>query len=104
MINKLQDVHLIKLNEYNANKIYEVLPRPLFSIISPGDTVVLKPNWVLEEHQYRNGEWEQVITHPAVITAVLRIVVDHLKDSGQIIITDGPELSADFEKSSPTSR
>jgi uncharacterized protein (DUF362 family) len=98
MSNKLQEVHLIKLNEYNADKIYEALPRQLFSIISPGDTVVLKPNWVLEEHQYRHGEWEQVITHPAVVTAVLRIVVDHLGDSGQIIVTDGPELSADFNK------
>ena len=68
------------------------------SVISPGDTVVLKPNWVLEGHQYRKEEWEQVITHPAIITAVLRIVVDHLKNRGHIIIADGPELNADFNK------
>ena len=53
MFDKLQEVHLLKLNEYDADKIYEALPRQLFSIISPGDTVVLKPNWVLEEHQYQ---------------------------------------------------
>ena len=70
----------------------------MFSIISPGDTVVLKPNWVLAEHQYHHGEWEQVITHPAIITAVLRMVVDHLGFSGRIIIADGPELSANFDK------
>jgi uncharacterized protein (DUF362 family) len=98
MINKLQEVHLIKLNGYQPDIIYKALPRQLFSIISPGDTVVLKPNWVLEEHEYHHGEWEQVITHPAVITAVLRMVVDQLGNKGRIIITDGPELSADFDK------
>jgi uncharacterized protein (DUF362 family) len=98
MVSKLAEVHLIKLNGYQADAIYEALPKQLFSIISPGDTVVLKPNWVLEEHQYRHREWEQVITHPAVITAVLRIVVDHLGNKGRIIIADGPELSADFNK------
>ncbi len=81
-----------------ADNIYEALPKQLFSIISPGDTVVLKPNWVLEEHQYRKGEWEQVITNPAIITAVLRIVVDYLENRGHIIIADGPELNADFDK------
>ena len=90
MVNKPQEVHLIKLKEYNSDRIYEALPRELFSIISPGDTVILKPNWVLEEHLYRHGEWEQVITHPTVVTAVLRIVVNHLGESGRIIITDGP--------------
>lgn len=98
MSDKFQEVHLIKLSGYQADKIYEVLPRQLFSIISPGDTVVLKPNWVLEKHQYRHLEWEQVITHPAVVTAVLRMVVDHLVNKGRIIITDGPELNADFDK------
>jgi len=98
MISKLAEVHLIKLNGYQADAIYEALPKQLFSIISPGNTVVLKPNWVLEEHQYRHGEWEQVITHPAVVTAVLRMVVDHLGNKGRIIIADGPEISADFDK------
>ena len=98
MINEFQNVHLLKVNGYQADNIYEALPKQLFSIISPGDTVVLKPNWVLEEHQYRKGEWEQVITNPAIITAVLRIVVDYLENRGHIIIADGPELNADFDK------
>lgn len=98
MSNKLEEVHIIRLNTYEADAIYEALPQQLFSIISPGDTVLLKPNWVLEEHQYCQGEWEQVITHPAVVTAVLRRVVDNLKNKGQIIIADGPELCADFDK------
>lgn len=98
MINKPEIVHLLKINQYNEDDIYNALPRSLFSIVSPGDTVVLKPNWVLEEHQYRPGEWEQIITHPTIITAVLRMVVEHLGKSGKIIITDGPELNANFKK------
>lgn len=98
MINQLHNVDLIKINTYNADSIYKALPGKLFSIISPGDKVVLKPNWVLDEHQFIPGEWEQVITHPALITAVLRRVVERLVKNGSIIITDGPELSADFDK------
>ena len=98
MISKHQDVYLLKLNEYHAENIYNSLPEQLFTIISPGDTVVLKPNWVLDEHRYHPGEWEQVITHPTIITSVLRRVIDRLGNKGRIIITDGPELNADFDK------
>ena len=98
MVNKLQNVHLIEVSGYQPDYIYESLTKELFSIILPGDTVVLKPNWVLEGHQNRKEEWEQVITNPAITTAVLHIVVDCLENRGHIIITDGPELNADFDK------
>lgn len=98
MKNKEEEVFLIKLNEYRADKIYESLPPNLFSIISVGNSVVIKPNWVLEEHQFKKGEWEQVITHPTLITAVLRRVVERLGNKGRIIVTDGPELNANFDR------
>lgn len=98
MVSKYQDVYLLKIDEYQADKIYNSLPEQLFTVISTGDTVVLKPNWVLDEHLYHPGEWEQVITHPTVITAVLRRVIDRLGNQGQIIIADGPELNANFDK------
>lgn len=91
-------VHLISIKEYNISDILQALPDDLFTIISPGNTVVLKPNWVLEAHQYKKKEWEQVITHPSMITAVLIKVIEKLECSGKIIITDGPELNADFNK------
>jgi uncharacterized protein (DUF362 family) len=95
---KAQEVFILKQDEYNTDQIYKSLPQKLFSIISAGNTVVLKPNWVLHEHQYRKGEWEQVITHPAIITAVMQRVIEQLGNKGRIIIADGPELSADFDK------
>jgi len=36
---------------------------PLADIVHPGDTVVLKPNFIKEHHETRLDEWEQVITH-----------------------------------------
>ncbi len=98
MSNNPKEVHLIKQKFYDTSAIYNALPTNLFSVITPGDTVVLKPNWVLEEHQYHPGEWEQVITHPSLITAVLIMVVNRLQDKGHIILTDGPELDANFNK------
>src|SRR5436305_1243283 len=47
-----------------------------------GDRVVLKPNWV-KEHDERHpgpGQWEHVVTHPAVIEAVIRWVGARLRD------------------------
>lgn len=91
-------VKIIKQYTYNEDEIYKTLPDELFSVIQPGNTVVLKPNWVLECHQDKPTEWEQVITHPTVTTAVLRKVIDKLDGDGKIIISDGPELNADFNK------
>jgi uncharacterized protein (DUF362 family) len=90
-------VKLVNQNHYNEEEIYRLLPDELFSIIQSGNTVVLKPNWVLECHQEKPDEWEQVITHPTVTTAVLRKVVNRLNGRGKIIITDGPELNANFD-------
>ena len=45
--------------------------------IRPGDRVVLKPNWVKEHDERRpgSGQWEHVVTHPAVIeVAVLAVI------------------------------
>jgi uncharacterized protein (DUF362 family) len=91
-------VQILKQSSYDERQIFEILPDILFSIIEPGNIVVIKPNWVLESHQDKQDEWEQVITHPAITTAVLKKVVDKLGNNGKIIITDGPELNANFEK------
>jgi uncharacterized protein (DUF362 family) len=98
MATKGNEVYLFKHDTYNTKEIYESLPAEIFSIISTGDTVIIKPNWVLEAHQFRTSEWEQVITHPTLITAVLQRVVERLHCKGKIIITDGPELNANFDK------
>jgi uncharacterized protein (DUF362 family) len=46
----------------------------------------------------KKNVWEQVITHPLVIEAVLVIVLKCLQQSGKVIITDGPETSTSWSK------
>src|SRR5437867_4197701 len=68
---------------------------PLNSIVLPGDHVLIKPNWVKEGH-HLDGSWEQIITHAAVIRAVLDYVRLALNGRGRISLADGPMLSSDF--------
>ena len=48
---------------------------PLGNLISPGDKVLLKPNWVLDRNTLSGGSFDCVVTHSSVIEAVLHYVV-----------------------------
>lgn len=92
------DVFVFNIPDYNTYDIYKVLPEDVFSLIVPENRIVLKPNWIRESHLSRPNEWEQVITHPTIITAVLKKVLEKLKGKGKISIVDGPETASSFEK------
>lgn len=66
--------------------------------IAPGNTVVLKPNWLAHSHKYNPDEWLSVITHPTVITAVLKLVIKALNGKGKVIITDAPQTDSTWVK------
>ncbi len=68
---------------------------PLGEIIHPGDRVVLKPNFVLSHHA-QGGDLFSIITHPAVIRAVLDYVMLALKGEGSVVIADAPQMDCDF--------
>lgn len=70
---------------------------PLSGIVRPGDTVVLKPNLVREFRETQEGHAECVMTHGAVIRAVLDYAHLAMEGSGRIIIADAPHNDADFE-------
>ena len=70
---------------------------PLGDVIQPGDSVVLKPNLIRESHLERTDEWQQVITHGAVIRAVAELAADALQGSGRIVIADGPQTDSDYD-------
>ncbi len=73
---------------------------PLAGLISPGNTVFIKPN--LETHEYgrrlskKEGELFSVITHPSVVRAVADFAALALRGRGRIIIGDNPAIDADF--------
>lgn len=72
---------------------------PLRDLVTPGDTVFIKPNWVA--HQYRascrvQDDVYSTITHPHLIRAVAELVAKALDGRGSIKIGDNPSIDADF--------
>lgn len=95
---KPSQVFVLPVQDYRAAQIYSVLKDFLHPCIFNAKVVVLKPNWVRESHISKHDEWEQVITHPSLITAVLEIIADNMTPGGKIIITDGPQTDSSFGK------
>lgn len=59
-------------------------------IISPGDTVLIKPNWVENKNKNKEAGLDCLVTNPSVVRAVVDYVVIALKSEGKIIIADAP--------------
>jgi uncharacterized protein (DUF362 family) len=59
--------------------------------------VVVKPNWVQQAHETRPEVWEPVITHPAVVLAVVEELAALLADRGCIALCDSPHTYANFD-------
>lgn len=86
---------------YEPSSVDEVINRwdAIFAnCIRPGQSVVIKPNWISHSHKYNENEWESVITHPSVTTAVLKIVLRHLKGNGKVVITDAPQTQCSWDR------
>jgi len=91
-------VSIKEINVYDEEIIYQALEDSLFEPVKTAGKIVLKPNWVRDSHLDRPGHWDYVITHPSVISAVLRKVLEIMPPGGLISIIDGPEFSSSFEK------
>jgi uncharacterized protein (DUF362 family) len=83
---KLDDEHHGR-NEWN----------PLGRIIHPGNTVVLKPNFIRNFRETQTGHDDCLITHGSVIRAALDYVYIALEGSGRVVIADAPQNDADFD-------
>lgn len=70
---------------------------PLGDVIRPGDTVVLKPNFVRDFRETQPGDGDCLITHGSVIGAVLDYAFLALQGRGRLIVADAPQNDADFE-------
>ncbi len=69
---------------------------PLGQIIEPGNTVLVKPNFV--KHENPVGDSDCLFTHGSVIRAILDYVHIALRGEGRIIIGDAPVQGGDFNK------
>lgn len=93
-----RNVFLFTGCEYEEDAIREKIESThVLDVICPGNRVVIKPNFVQEKHDSRD-DWDYVITHPTVISAVIEIVCNKLEKSGEIIIADAPMTPTRFEK------
>ena len=70
---------------------------PLGGFVSPGNRVVIKPNWVLHANQ-ADGSIESLITHTSVIRAVIDYLIVALREDGEIEIADAPLQNCDFDE------
>ncbi|MDR3362258.1 MAG: DUF362 domain-containing protein [Desulfovibrio sp.] len=72
---------------------------PLGAFITPGMTVLLKPNMVLHFNAADNSpNLDCVITHPSLVRAVLDYVRIALQGRGTIIVGDAPLQSCDYAR------
>jgi len=91
-------VYISNRKSYDLDSIYSFLPDDIFEPVIEAKCVVLKPNWVSESHKSKIDQWEHVITHPTIITAVIKKIIKIGKRLQYIIVTDGPQTDSSFSK------
>lgn len=70
---------------------------PLGEVISPGDTVLIKPNMVMDYN--RSGEGTDCLyTNPQVVAPVIDYVLIALRGKGKLIVGDAPMQECRFQK------
>jgi uncharacterized protein (DUF362 family) len=65
-------------------------------VVQPGHRVVIKPNWVLDRN-LAGFDIYSVITHPALLRAVVDLVYEAMGGEGRIIIADAPQWDCAFD-------
>ena len=68
---------------------------PLGELISHGQRVLIKPNFVLHFNAGQ-GPLEAVITHPSLIRAICDYVIVALGGGGELAVGDAPQMNCDF--------
>lgn len=69
---------------------------PFGGFISPGQTVVVKPNLVISEHPLGQAGIEASVAHGSVIRAILDYAFIALGGRGRLVVADSPIKEVDF--------
>ena len=70
---------------------------PLRRWISPGMTVVVKPNWVKHESGPTVGQ-NALFTHASLVRVVVDAVLEALAGQGRVVVADAPLQGCDFAR------
>lgn len=71
---------------------------PLGGMVSPGNTVILKPNFVISEHPLGQPGIDAAVVHGSVLRPLIDYVYIALEGRGRIIVADSPIKEVDFER------
>lgn len=88
---------LFVLLEYDKENFGTKNWNPLKKLVSPGMTIVLKPNFVRSWHAERKNPYS-MITHPSVLRAIADYCLIALKGVGKIIIADAPQYDGNWSE------
>ncbi len=69
---------------------------PLGELMRTGETVLLKPNFVKENHPRDPNGWRCVLTHGSIIRAVADYVWKAVGVSGKVVVADAPQTDSSF--------
>lgn len=88
------------LREQGYDRAHFGTPRwnPLREIIGPGDTVVVKPNLVISEHELGEQGLLASVAHGSVLRPLIDYALLANEGRGWITICDSPIKEVDFEK------
>jgi uncharacterized protein (DUF362 family) len=70
---------------------------PLGDLVSPGGTVVIKPNLVRHYNGNPAGTLDSVLTHGSVLRPLVDYALRALDGKGRIVIADAPQHDGDME-------
>lgn len=70
---------------------------PLGELIHPGETVVLKPNFIKERHPTDPEGWQWILTHGSIIRAVADYVFLAVGSTGRVMVADAPQTDSSFD-------
>jgi len=86
----------IKLNLDNEN-LDTPKWNPLGEFIRPGNSVVIKPNFV-REARTKESDIQSIVTNGSILRPIVDYCQIALKGYGKLVIADAPQFDADFEK------
>ena len=86
-------LHLYGLDENNYGRKEW---NPFKTIIHKGDTVLVKPNWVMHYNEKGNAGIECLYTNTSITRAIVDYVAIALSGTGRIIVADSPMPDCDF--------
>lgn len=93
---------LLKMMQLDIKNYSSETWNPFGTFISPGDTVLIKPNLVMDVNPKHYGT-DCLYTSPALIRAVIDYAWIALRGKGKIILADAPMQSCDFNNLCQTS-